>query len=148
MNIKSILALTAVAGGFLGAGAAQAQSDVSWSVRIGVPLPHAQIVLGSAPVYYRPAAPVIVRSAPIYVTPAPVYRVRDEWRADRRDDRRYDHRHDRRDDRREARRDDRRDDWRDRSDPRGAHAVPTRFDADRDGVPDRFDRHPRDPRRN
>lgn len=139
MSIKSILALTAVASGVLGAGAAQAHTDVAWSVSIGVPLPNAQIVLGSGPLY-APRAPVFVRAAPVYVEPVPVYRVHDEWRAERGDDRREDRWHDRRDDRRDG--------WRDRSDHRGEHAVPARFDTDRDGVPDRWDHHPRDPRRN
>ena len=76
----------------LGAGAAQARTDVQWSINIGLPVyaqpvyaqpvyaqpVYAQPVYAPAPVYYEPApvyAPVAVYPAPVavYLRPAPVY---------------------------------------------------------------------------
>lgn len=60
-------AIVLVAG--LGAvGAAQARSDVSFSIGINVPGAYVQ----QAPVYVHPA-PVYVQPGPVYVQPAPVY---------------------------------------------------------------------------
>ena len=62
----------------VGAGAAQARSDVHWSVGVGVP----GVVIGAgnvAPVYYTPPAPVyyapppVVYAPPVYRAPRPVY---------------------------------------------------------------------------
>ncbi|SDM40652.1 hypothetical protein SAMN05428957_105230 [Oryzisolibacter propanilivorax] len=62
-----------------GAGAAQARSDVQWSIGVGVP----GVVVGAsapgyytppAPVYYTPPPPVYYRPpAPVYYAPPPVY---------------------------------------------------------------------------
>lgn len=72
------------AAALLGASAASARGDVSWSVGINAP----GIALGVAaptyyapppvyyappPVYYRPAPPVYYRPAPVYYAPPPVY---------------------------------------------------------------------------
>ena len=47
MNIISkLVAVSLVASGALGAGGAQAHSDVQWSVQIGVPI---GVVIGSPP---------------------------------------------------------------------------------------------------
>ncbi|MGD9772751.1 hypothetical protein [Diaphorobacter sp.] len=63
---------------FVGAGSAQARSDVYWSVGVGVP----GVVVGvgnAAPVYYAPPAPVyyapppVVYAPPVYRAPRPVY---------------------------------------------------------------------------
>ena len=61
-----------------GAGAAQARSDVYWSVGVGVP----GVVVGASngpsysyyppPVYYTPPPPVYY-APPVYRAPAPVY---------------------------------------------------------------------------
>ncbi|WP_313078896.1 hypothetical protein [Pulveribacter sp.] len=62
----------------VGAGTAQARSDVYWSVGVGVP----GVVIGAgnaAPVYYTPPAPVyyapppVVYAPPVYRAPRPVY---------------------------------------------------------------------------
>jgi hypothetical protein len=53
------------------AGAAQARSDVAWSVGVAVP----GMVIGATnapPVYYAPQ-PVYVQPQPVYVAPRPVY---------------------------------------------------------------------------
>ena len=79
------------AAALLGASAASARSDVSWSVGVNLP----GVALGVAaptyyapppvyyapppvyyappPVYYRPAPPVYYRPAPVYYAPPPVY---------------------------------------------------------------------------
>ena len=58
----------------VGAGTAQARSDVYWSVGVGAP----GVALGvgnAAPVYYAPPAPVYYTPAPpvYYAPPRPVY---------------------------------------------------------------------------
>lgn len=61
------------------ASVAQARSDVSWSIGIG--LPGVQVYGGApqpvyvqpAPVYYQPPPQVVYRPAPVYVRPEPVY---------------------------------------------------------------------------
>lgn len=63
------LASLAVAG-LLAAGAAQARSDVSFSLGIGVPGVSVGVT-NAPPVYYAP--PVYVQPRPVYVQPAPVY---------------------------------------------------------------------------
>jgi PXPV repeat (3 copies) len=105
----------------LGAGAAQARTDVQWSVTIGAPVyaVPAPVYVQPRPVYYEPA-PVYYPPAPVYYQPRPVYRVvrshgPSYW--DRDGDgipNRYD---------------------------RVYNPV---WDRDGDGVPNRYDRHPRD----
>ncbi|MFY9509615.1 MAG: hypothetical protein WAQ05_01400 [Rubrivivax sp.] len=97
MNVlKPLIATAAIAAGALGAGAAQARTDVHWSVNVGLPLP---MVVAPAPVYVQPA--------PVYVAPAQVYRVAPQ---------------------------------------RMYHHGPPRWDMDGDGVPNRHDRRPHNPR--
>ena len=63
MNIISkLVAVSMVASGALGAGGAQARSDVQWSVQIGGPI---GVAIGSQP-YVTYARPVAV---PVYVQP-------------------------------------------------------------------------------
>jgi hypothetical protein len=105
----------------LGAGAAQARTDVQWSVTIGAPVyaVPGPVYYEPAPVYYQPA-PVYYQPAPVYVQPRPVYRVvrpHGPSRWDRDGDgipNRYD---------------------------RVYNPV---WDRDGDGIPNRYDRHPRD----
>lgn len=92
----------------LAAGSAQARSDVSWSVGIGVP----GVVVGAsnagvgyyapAPVYYTPP-PVYRVPAPVYYAPPPVvyappvyYAPRPHWRGHHRGWEHRGHRRDRR----------------------------------------------------
>ncbi|MDN3919138.1 hypothetical protein QWJ38_02480 [Pelomonas sp. PFR6] len=56
--------------GALGAKAAQAHTDVRWSVSIG--LPALPVYVAPAPVYAPPPPPVVYAPAPVYVPPAPV----------------------------------------------------------------------------
>ena len=131
MNIKTIAAVAVALTGALGAGLAQAHTDVQWSISLGLPLPPLPfVVVRPAPVYQP--APVYAQPAPVYVEPAPVYYEGPvygrpvpvysrphptRWDVDGdgipnrydRYDNRYEHRH---------------------------------HDRDRDGVPDRYDRHP------
>jgi hypothetical protein len=75
MRKSFVVALAAVSCA-LAAGAAQARSNVFWSIGInaapiGVAVSNAP-VYAPAPVYIEPA-PVYVEPAPVYVEPAPVY---------------------------------------------------------------------------
>lgn len=84
-NFLKWAAAASVAGAaLLGAGAAQARSDVLFNVgvnlpAVGVNLPGVGISVGNAPVYYAPQPvyyappPVYYRPAPVYYQPAPVY---------------------------------------------------------------------------
>lgn len=89
MNIKSFAVAALVLTGALGAGVAQARSDVQWSVSIGLPLPPlpplpvvivrpppvyapAPVYVSPEPVHYQPA-PGYYQPAPVYYQPAPVY---------------------------------------------------------------------------
>jgi hypothetical protein len=71
----AVLAISALGA----ASVAQARSDVSWSIGIGVP--GVQVYGGApqpvyvqpAPVYYQPPPPVYYQPEPVYVRPAPVY---------------------------------------------------------------------------
>lgn len=75
MNIKTLAAVTVALTGALGAGLAQAHTDVQWSVTIGAPIfaPPAPVFAPPAPVYVRPA-PGWVQPVPVYGRPVPVYR--------------------------------------------------------------------------
>jgi hypothetical protein len=70
---RSFQAMAAAAGVALAlltaAGAAQARSDVSWSVGIGVP----GVVVGASNGGYYAPAPVYVAPRPVYYAPRPVY---------------------------------------------------------------------------
>lgn len=119
---KPLLAAAVVVAGLAASTAAQARSDVFVSIGFGGPVGYGQ----PAPVYVQPA-PVYMQPRSVYVQPAPVYYERqDRYGQDRHDryghDRygydRHDHRHHRRG-------------------PWG--------DADRDGVPNRYDRAPYNP---
>ena len=70
---RSFQAMAAAAGVALalltGAGAAQARSDVNWSVGIGVP----GVVVGASNGGYYAPAPVYVAPRPVYYAPRPVY---------------------------------------------------------------------------
>lgn len=71
-NYRSLAAVLAIAAaGLAASGAAQARSDVSWS--IGLAAPGAQVVVGNAPRLYVQPQPVYVQPAPVYVQPQPVY---------------------------------------------------------------------------
>jgi hypothetical protein len=100
--------------------AAQARSDVQFSIGIGVPYGYVQ----PAPVYVQPA-PVYVQPQPVYVQPEPVYIVpRPAYYGQGyyyNDGYRHGHRH--------------------------GHRRGPWGDADRDGVPNRQDRRPYDPYR-
>ncbi|MDB5850034.1 MAG: hypothetical protein JWP29_3786 [Rhodoferax sp.] len=67
--------LLALAAAGLGAsGAAQARSDVGWS--IGLSAPGAAVVVGNSPGYgqrYYAPQPVYVQPQPVYVQPQPIY---------------------------------------------------------------------------
>lgn len=75
--LKWAAAATVASAALLGAGVAQARSDVFFNV--GVNLPPIGVSIGNAPVYYQPAPvyyappPVYYRPAPVYYQPAPVY---------------------------------------------------------------------------
>ncbi len=132
MNIKTLISVTAVGlAAALSAGAAQAHTDVRWSVSIGVPaLPVYVQPAVAAPVYVEPA-PVIYAPPPpprpVYVQPAPAYGYGYGYGVVYREPTRWD---------------------------RDADGVPDRYerhhhgrgwDRDRDGVPDRYDRRPDNP---
>ena len=63
------------------ASVAQARSDVTWSIGVGLGVPGVQVYGGypqpvyvqPAPVYYQPPPPVYYQPAPVYLRPAPVY---------------------------------------------------------------------------
>lgn len=124
------LAIAAVAAGALAAAsAAQASDRVNWSIGINVPGAYVQpapVYYNPAPVYYNPApvyyepAPVYYESAPVYVAPRSSYYVQSApvyYSGARWNGHRPHHRN-------------------------GAWG-----DADRDGVPNRFDRAPNNPYR-
>jgi len=108
----------------LGAGAAQARTDVQWSVTIGVP-----VYAVPGPVYVQPR-PVYYEPAPVYYAPPPVYYQpyprQPVYRGSRHAGPTY---------------------W-----DRDGDGIPNRYDRvynpgwdrDGDGVPNRYDRHPRD----
>jgi hypothetical protein len=117
---SAVVAVPAVALiGLAASAAAQARTDVQWSITIGSP-----VWVRPAPVYHAPPPVVVYRPAPVYYHPQPYYHykapryVHRHWDADRdgipdRHDRRYD--------------------------PYG--------DRDRDGAPNRWDRDDRNPYR-
>jgi hypothetical protein len=114
---KILLASLAVAGS-LAAGAARA-SDVYWSIGLSAPIhPGVSIgtVISNSPGYrgYVRPAPIYYAPAPVYYAPPPVYVAPAPVYVVPRGHYRHDYRHDKRR-------------WRDR---------------DRDGIPDRWDRHP------
>lgn len=124
-KLRTVVLSTLALAGTLAAGAARA-SDVYWSIGLNAPIHHSGVSIGTVISngpgyhggYYRPA-PIYYSAPPVYYAPAPVY-----YSAPRYVYR--DGRYDRRDHRRDGRR------YRDR---------------DRDGIPDRWDRHPRYPDR-
>ena len=130
-TLKTALALGIVVIGALGSSLVQAHPGVRWSVSIGVPLQ--PIYSPRFPGYYEPA-PVYYEPAPVVVQPYPYFydrpvQYRDPTRWDRDGDGisyRYEYREQRPWDRDR----DRDRDW--------------NRDRDRDGVPDRYDRRPRD----
>jgi PXPV repeat (3 copies) len=76
MKVSRSLYATAAAGALALAAlgtttAAQARSDVFWSV--GISSPGVQLGVGNAPVYQHFPQPVYVQPQPVYVQPAPVY---------------------------------------------------------------------------
>jgi len=125
---KPLIAAALALAGALAAGAANAGSDVHWSIGVNLPVyPNVSVDVSSAPPVYGPRygyhAPVVVAPPQVVYVPQPVYRrpvpvysapvyvqyyPRGHWdkhdRWDRRDDRRHD-RWDRRDDRRHDRHD-------------------------------------------
>jgi hypothetical protein len=131
MKRKALIIGALAIAGALGAGVAQARSDVQWSVTIGAPL--------GVPVYSQPY-PVYTRPYPVYTQPVPVVRYpayprgyvaaaygdRDRDGIPNRYDRLYNPRWDRDG-----------DGVPNRHDRRGRHA----HDRDRDGVPNWQDRH-------
>lgn len=123
MNFKTLAVVTLALGGALGAGLAQAHTDVRWSVSIGVPI--APVYAQPMPVYVEPA-PVYIQPRPVYVQPIPVYGgpAYGYYRAPTRWDRDADGVPDRYERR---------------------HSHERRWDRDRDGVPDRYDRRPENP---
>ena len=74
---RRFVAISALAVAVMGAAtAAQARSDITWSIGIsspGVYVQPAPVYLPPPPVYYQPPPPVYYQSRPIYVQPAPVY---------------------------------------------------------------------------
>lgn len=115
---KPVLAAAVAIGTLAAASAAHARSDVF--VSIGVQAPFGYVHAMPAPVVVQPA-PVIVQPRPVYVQPAPVY-VQPRPVYYGRDDH-YGH-HGRR-----------------------VHHHRGWGDADRDGVPNRYDRAPHNPYR-
>ncbi|TFZ04795.1 hypothetical protein [Ramlibacter rhizophilus] len=73
-HVPSFLAAALVLGGLGAASTAHAGPDVSFSVGINVPFGYVQPapVYGPPPVYVQPA-PVYVQPRPVYVQPHPVY---------------------------------------------------------------------------
>ena len=70
-SLKAVIGVLAVAAaGLTVSGAAQARSDVGWS--IGLSAPGVGVAVGNGGHYYAPQ-PVYVQPAPIYSQPAPVY---------------------------------------------------------------------------
>jgi hypothetical protein len=118
---KPLIAAALALAGALAAGAANAGSDVHWSIGVNLPVyPNVSVGVSSAPPVYGPRygygygyqVPVVVAPPPVVYMPQPVYRrpvpvysapvyvqhhPRGNWnkhdRWDRRDDRRHD-RHD------------------------------------------------------
>jgi hypothetical protein len=135
---KPVLATVIGLGALVAASAAQARSDVYFSIGVQAPYEYVQpapVYVQPAPVYVQPQ-PVYVQPQPVYVQPQPVYgqrydsygwqRHRGPWGdSDRdgvpnirdRDSRYYD----------------------------GHRGHRGGRDADRDGVPNRFDRAPHNP---
>lgn len=123
-NAKHLLAAAIGIGALAVASAAQARSDVFFSIGFNAPYGYVQPAPAYVPppsVYYQPA-PVYYQPAPVYYEPAPVYyQPQTIYYAPR--PAHYGHRH---------RAHDRRGGW---------------GDADRDGVPNRYDRAPNNPYR-
>jgi hypothetical protein len=65
MNRKKLIIGALAIAGALGAGVAQARSDVQWSVTIGAPI--------GVPIYSQPY-PVYAQPYPVYTQPVPVVR--------------------------------------------------------------------------
>jgi hypothetical protein len=117
-NAKPLLAAAIAIGGLAAASAAQARSDVVFSIGLNAPYGYAQpapvyaqpqsVYYEPAPAYYEPAPVYYQQQQPVYYAPQPVY---------------YGHRHR----------------WHERHGAWG--------DTDRDGVPNRYDRWPNNPYR-
>jgi len=67
---KTFLAAAVAIGGLVAASAAQARSDVQFSIGIQAPFGYGYVQ--PAPVYVQPQ-PVYVQPQPVYVQPQPVY---------------------------------------------------------------------------
>jgi hypothetical protein len=137
-NAKPLLAAAIAIGALAAATAAQARSDVVFSIGLNAPYGYAQptpVYVQPQPVYVQPE-PVYYESQPFYYAPQPAY---------------YGHRH-RWHERRGAWGDADRDGVPNRYD-RDSRFYDTRAgyrpwgDADRDGVPNRYDRAPNNPYR-
>ena len=96
----------------LGAGVAEARTDVQWSINIGLPV-YGAPVYAPAPVYYAPA-PVYYAPAPVYYAPAPQVVYPEPVVLYRRPVPAYGY---------------------------SRYAHPTRWDVDGDGIPNRYDRN-------
>jgi hypothetical protein len=130
VNLKSFAAAALALGTLFAATAAHARNDVQFSVTVGTPGVYVQ----PAPVYVRPQ-PVYVRPAPVYVQPRPVYvqpvSVYTQFRPVYEQPapvygwghQRYNHQR------------------------RDMNVYGPRGDLDRDGIPNRYDRFPRNPNR-
>ncbi|WP_367849281.1 hypothetical protein [Rhodoferax sp. WC2427] len=75
---RSLFAAVLAVSALGAASVAQARSDVSWSIGIGVPGVQVYgapqpVYVQPAPVYYQPPPQVVYRPAPVYVRPEPVY---------------------------------------------------------------------------
>lgn len=78
--VRAAAVATLGAAALVAAGAAQARSDVFWSidlaspgVQVGLSNSGPQVYVQPVPVYAQPAPVVYVQPAPVYYRPAPVY---------------------------------------------------------------------------